>query len=134
MDELVAIRKKKMDQLRNDLSRDMEREGFPNSPITATDANLKDLISKYPLIVVDCWAPWCAPCRRLSPIIDQLASEYQGSIVFGKLNTDENRSTAMNFQITGIPAQLVFKNGILVDQIVGALPKEHIVRKLMPFM
>jgi len=134
MDELEVIRKKKMDQLKKDFSRDMERESFPNSPVTVTDANLKDLVLKYPLIVVDCWAPWCAPCRRLSPIIDQLASEYQGSVVFGKLNTDENRSTAMNFQITGIPAQLVFKNGKLVDQIVGALPKEQIVQKLMKFM
>ena len=130
MDELEAIRKKKMEQI----IRKKELESYPDKPITVADADFNQFISKYPLVVVDCWAEWCAPCRMLAPTIDELAAEYRGKIVFGKLNTDNNRVTAMQYRISSIPAMLVFKNGNFVGQIIGAVPKEQIVQQLQPLM
>ncbi len=103
---------------------------MPNKPINITDADLDENIKKYTTIVVDCWAPWCGPCRMVGPIIDELAKEMEGKIVFGKLNVDENQLTSTKFQIMSIPSLLVFKNGKLVDKIVGALPKEMLLQKL----
>ncbi len=130
MDELEAIRKKKMEQI----IRKKELESYPDKPITVADADFNQFISKYPLVVVDCWAEWCGPCRMLAPTIDELAAEYRGKIVFGKLNTDHNRATAMQYKISSIPAMLVFKNGNFVGQIIGAVPKEQIVQQLQPLM
>ncbi len=130
MDELEAIRKKKMEQI----IRKKELESYPDKPITVADADFNQFISKYPLVVVDCWAEWCAPCRMLAPTIDELAAEYRGKIVFGKLNTDNNRATAMQYRISSIPAMLVFKNGNFAGQIIGAVPKEQIVQQLQPLM
>lgn len=130
MDELEAIRKKKMEQI----IRKKELESYPDKPITVADADFNQFISKYPLVVVDCWAEWCGPCRMLIPIIDELAAEYREKIVFGKLNTDHNRATAMQYKISSIPAMLVFKNGNFVGQIIGAVPKEQIVQQLQPLM
>ncbi len=130
MDELEAIRKKKMEQI----IRKKELESYPDKPITVADADFNQFISKYPLVVVDCWAEWCAPCRMLAPTIDGLAVEYRGKIVFGKLNTDNNRVTAMQYRISSIPAMLVFKNGNFAGQIIGAVPKEQIVQQLQPLM
>jgi len=130
MDELEAIRKKKMEQI----IRKKELESYPDKPITVADADFNQFISKYPLVVVDCWAEWCAPCRMLAPTIDGLAAEYRGKIVFGKLNTDNNRVTAMQYRISSIPAMLVFKNGNFAGQIIGAVPKKQIVQQLQPLM
>jgi thioredoxin 1 len=106
---------------------------MPNNPISITDADLDENIKKYTTIVVDCWAPWCAPCRMVGPIIDDLAKEMKGKIVFGKLNVDENQITAAKYQIMSIPSLLVFKNGELVDKFIGAMPKEMLVQKLKPY-
>ena len=130
MDELEAIRKKKMEQI----IKKKELESYPDKPITVTDADCNQFISKYPLVVVDCWAEWCAPCRMLAPTIDELATEYRGKMVFGKLNTDQNRAIGMQYNISSIPAMLVFKNGEFVGQIIGAVPKEQIVQQLQPLM
>jgi len=104
------------------------------APIIVTDADLETNIKKYPLMVVDCWAPWCGPCRMIGPIIEDLAQEMQGKIVFGKLNVDENRETSMKYRVMSIPALLVFKNGNLVDNIIGAMPKEMLLGRLSPYM
>ncbi len=130
MDELESIRQRKMEELQKSL----QGRQFPASPITLTDNDLDQSVSKYPLMVVDCWAQWCGPCRMLSPVIDELASELQGKVVFGKLNVDENKMTAVKFGITSIPAMLVFREGKLVDQIIGAAPKQSIMEKLQPYM
>lgn len=97
---------------------------YPSSPIELTGDNLDEAVQQFPLIVVDCWAEWCGPCRMLAPVIDELAEDYQGKIVFGKLNVDENRETAVKYRIMSIPALLVFKDGEVVDQIIGAQPRE----------
>ena len=130
MDELEAIRKKKMEQI----IKKQELESYPDKPVIVTDADFNQFISKYPLVVVDCWAEWCAPCRTLAPTIDELATEYRGKIVFGKLDTDNNRATSMQYKISSIPAMLVFKNGNFVGQIIGAVPKGQIVQQLQPLM
>jgi thioredoxin len=79
---------------------------------------------------VDCWAPWCGPCRMVAPIMDQLASEYAGRVKIAKLNTDENPLTASQYGIQSIPTLLFFKDGTLVNKLVGALPKSEIEKHL----
>ena len=134
-DELEEIRKRKIEQLKKQYmngGRNMD-ENLPNAPLTVTDADIDAAIKKYDTIVVDCWAPWCGPCRMVTPIIEELAKEMQGKVVFGKLNVDENPATSAKHQIMSIPTLLVFKNGNLVDRLVGAFPKEELKKKLEPF-
>jgi len=77
-------------------------------------------------MLVDFWAPWCGPCRIVSPIVEELAEELKGKVVFGKLNVDENQRTAAEFQIFSIPTLVLLKNGVEVDRIIGAVPKRMI--------
>ena len=126
IDELDELRKKKLEQLKKQYmngGRNME-ENLPDTPVTITDNDFDEAIKKYDTIVIDCWAPWCGPCRMVEPIIEELAKEMQGKVVFGKLNVDENPVTSAKHQIMSIPTLLVFKNGALVDQIIGAMPKD----------
>ena len=102
-------------------------------PIVVSDRNFDQTLKSYPLIVVDCWAAWCAPCRAIAPMVDQLAKEYSGKIVFGKLNVDENPETAQRFGIMAIPTLLVMKNAKEVDRIVGVLPKPQLEAKIKSF-
>ena len=99
-------------------------------PVEVTDETFTDLVQSHPLVVVDCWAPWCAPCRMIAPVIEEMARDYAGKIVFGKLNMDENPRTAMKYQIMSIPTLLVFKEGRLVDRIVGAMPRNMLEPKI----
>lgn len=117
-EELIKSRvlKKMMDAVK-------KIQTFPNEPIDLSDAEFEDFVKKYDRIVVDCWADWCQPCRMIAPIIEELAREYKGKVVFGKLNVDENRGTVMKYKIMSIPTFLIFKDGALIDRIVGALPK-----------
>jgi thioredoxin 1 len=99
-------------------------------PIVLTDLNFREEISKYPVMLIDFWAPWCGPCRMVSPIIEQLASEYAGRVVFGKLNIDENQLVPQSFGIQSIPTMMILKNSRVVDILVGALSKAQIETKL----
>lgn len=133
-DQLDDIKRKKLEELKKKYFNKGEiMNEMPNKPINITDADLDENIKKYSTIVVDCWAPWCGPCRMVGPIIDDLAKEMEGKIVFGKLNVDENQMTAVKYQIMSIPSLLVFKNGKLVEKFVGALPKEMLMQKLEPY-
>ncbi len=105
-----------------------------SSPITVTDADFGKAIKEHPLMVIDCWAPWCGPCHMITPIINELAKEHAGEIVFGKLNVDENPKTATRFSVMGIPTLLIIKNGTEVDRIVGASPKLLIENKLKKYI
>ena len=107
---------------------------MPNKPINITDADLDENINKYKTIVVDCWAPWCGPCRMVGPVIDELAKDYAGKIVFGKLNVDQNRMIPMKFQIMSIPTLMVFKDGNLVDKIIGAMPKQQLETRIKQYL
>jgi len=133
MDELERIRARKMQEL---LRRQNQAAGrsMPDSPIQVTDSDFESLIQEYPLMVVDCWATWCGPCQMLAPVIDDLARDYAGKIVFGKLDVDENPRTAMNFGIMSVPTLLIIKDGKLVDQIIGAVPRDYIESKLRKYM
>jgi len=134
MDDLETIKKKKLEQMKKQFlsgGKTMERK-WPDTPIQLLDADIDEHIQKYQMIVIDCWAPWCGPCRMIGPIIEELAKEMQGKIVFGKLNVDENPQTSMKYHIMSIPTMLVFKNGVLVDRFVGAMPKDMLIQKLRP--
>jgi len=134
-DDLDEIKKRKMEQLKKqylDRGNNMEENSL-NTPINITDADIDENIRKYQTVAVDCWAPWCGPCRMVGPVIEDLAKEMQGKIVFGKLNVDENRATSAKYGIMSIPTLLVFKDGKLVDRIIGAMPKEMLKAKLTPY-
>ena len=103
-------------------------------PIILTDSNFHSEVSKHRLIVVDFWAPWCGPCRMVGPLVEELAAEYAGRVTFGKMNVDENTMVPSSFGVRGIPTLMVFKNGELVDTLVGACPKSHIESKFKPHM
>jgi thioredoxin 1 len=113
--------------------RKMEKKSS-NIPIKITDADFDKIIQKHNIVVIDCWAPWCGPCRMVEPVVEELAKEMQGKILFGKLNVDENPVTPAKHQIMSIPTLLVFKNAKLVDRIVGAMPKEALVEQLSPHL
>ena len=105
-----------------------------NKPVDLTDVTFKKAIQNHSLVVVDCWAPWCGPCRFLSPIIEEIARDYAGRIFFGKLNVDENPRVAMQYGIMSIPTLLIFKNGRLVDQIIGAMPRRMLEPRITRYL
>jgi len=134
-EELERIRQKKLNQLMESaVETEEKKESTLNKPIEVTDGILKETIQNHSLVVVDCWAPWCAPCHIVAPIIEELARDYAGKILFGKLNVDENRAVATQYQIMGIPTLLVFKNGKLADRIVGAMPRQVLERKITGYL
>ncbi len=125
LDELEQIREKRMRELRNQMSTPKIEK-----PIEVSDRNFDQTVKNYPLIVVDCWAAWCAPCRAIAPIVEELAKEYSGKVVFGKLNVDENPETAQRYGVMAIPTLLVMKEGKEVDRVVGVLPKNQLEAKV----
>ena len=96
-----------------------------------TDATFKkEALESDKPVLVDLWAPWCGPCRMLGPVVEELAAEYEGRAVVGKLNTDENGSTMSAYRVSAIPTLLFFKGGKLVEQMVGVQPKSAIKARL----
>jgi thioredoxin 1 len=101
------------------------------APIHVTDSEFEEKVLQSPTpVVVDFWAPWCGPCRMVAPILEELATEYDGKIVIAKVNTDENPQWAMRFGVQGIPTMLFVKDGELVNRMVGAAPKPTIQQRV----
>ena len=102
-----------------------------HKPVTVTDATFSAEVERSPLpVVLDMWAPWCGPCRMITPMIEELATEMAGRLRFAKLNVDENPATAARYNVTSIPTILVLKGGREVDRIVGVQPKSAMTRRL----
>lgn len=117
MSDLEELRRKKREEL-------IKRMSSPDKPVKVTDANFDEFINEHDTVLVDLWADWCAPCKRLSPILDELAGEVDAAI--GKLNVDENREVPTKYTVTAIPTMLIFKNGEQVERLQGLMPKEKI--------
>jgi len=135
LDDLDEIRKKKMERMMKEMNRPPAPSvQLPDKPVIVTDETLDSAARQYPVFILDCWAEWCGPCRMLGPIIEELARELKGKVVFGKLNVDQNMQTANEHRISAIPTLLVFKNGKLVDKLVGAYPKGTLAAKIQKYL
>lgn len=99
-----------------------------------TEQNFKNLLAENKFMVIDFWAPWCGPCKMVGPIIDELSAEYEGRVLIGKCDVDENNEVAVEYGIRNIPTVLFIKDGQLVDKQVGSAPKSAYVQKIENLM
>ena len=129
--EVEAIRARKMQELRTEMNRETQK---PTSPMELTDASFEDTVKQYSLMLVDCWAAWCGPCRMIAPVVEELARDYAGRVAVAKLNVDENPKIAEQFCVESIPTLLIMKDGSEVDRIIGVCPKQFIEEKLQKYM
>jgi len=103
--------------------------------VEGTDFNFEqEVLNSDTPVLVDFWAPWCGPCRMVAPIVQQIADEYQGKLKVVKLNTDENQNVAMTYGIRSIPTLGIFKDGKVVDAVIGAVPKNQLEEKIKPHL
>jgi thioredoxin 1 len=131
--ELERIKQAKLQKMIKSAAPEKRGTAF-NKPVEMTDATFKEMIQNHSLVVVDCWAPWCGPCHVVAPVIEELSRDYAGKILFGKLNVDENREVSTQYEIMSIPTLLVFKNGKLVDTIIGAIPRQMLEPKIARYL
>jgi len=104
-------------------------------PIAVDDANFQaEVLSSDRPVLVDFWAIWCGPCKMIAPIVEELANEYDGKLKVAKMDVDANPRTSMQFGIRSIPTLMIFKGGQVVEQIIGAVPKRHLVEKVTPHL
>jgi len=129
--ELRHIRERKLRELMKELE---EKKSLGGQVIHITDSNFEEVVSKNPLVLIDFFADWCMPCRMMAPVIEELAKEYAGKVLVGKLNVDENPATADRFQVFSIPTLVILKAGEEVDRIVGFVPKIQVEARLKKYL
>jgi thioredoxin len=98
--------------------------------IALDETHFDEAVAAYPALIVDFWAPWCGPCRAIAPVLEDVAREHAGRVVVGKVNVDEQAALAGRFAIRSIPTLLFFKDGKVVDTVVGAVPRAEITKRL----
>jgi thioredoxin 1 len=102
-------------------------------PIEITDANFdQEVLKSDKPVLIDFWAVWCGPCKMVAPVVEEIASEYDGKLKVGKIDVDSNPEVSMKFGIRSIPTLMLFKGGKVVEQIIGAVPKRNLVDKVVP--
>lgn len=125
-DELDQIREKKRREMVMKLS------GKEKNPVILIDeAHFAEAVGTHPRLVIDFWAEWCGPCRMVSPVIEELASEFKDKVTFGKCNTDENPRAAARFGIEAIPTLLIFSQGKMIERVIGAYPRDALKEKII---
>ena len=129
-EELVSIRERKKRDLMAEINQGKDKASWPGAPVEITDSNFESNVKQYTSLIIDCWAPWCGPCRMIAPTVEALAKDYKGKVAFGKLNTDENVGISTKFGIMSIPTLLFFKNGQLIDKMIGAVPRQQIEERM----
>ena len=127
--ELERIKSEKMKELLGGRTTGSSSSAS-GKPIDLTQETFKNVVERNSLVVVDFWAAWCGPCRMVAPIIESMAKDYTGRILFGKVNVDENPEIARQYGIMSIPTLLIFKNGNVVDKIIGAMPRNRLEPKI----
>jgi len=125
-DEITRIREKRLQEMKEKMAHSAG-QGVAH----VDEMHFGELIKTNQFVVVDFWAEWCGPCQRIGPVMDELSREFAGKITFAKVNTDDNRNLAMQFNISAIPAIMLFANGQLVERIIGAYPKDAIKEKIL---
>lgn len=129
-EELAKIREKRMAELRDRFTPKPIKTG-QTGVLTVDEHSLAQALRNHPALVIDFWAEWCGPCRRVAPIVEELAQEFAEKITFAKCDTDKNQRLAMQFGISAIPCMILFSQGNMADRIIGALPKETIRSRIL---
>jgi thioredoxin 1 len=134
-DDIATLLEKRRKEWEKERVAEAQRNPAGQSNVVElTDANFDKVLASQKLMLVDFWAPWCGPCRWVSPILEEIAKENAGKLVLGKMNVDENLRTSYRFGVQGIPTILISRNGTVVDRIVGAAPKETLMAKIGPHL